>query len=122
MGKLPRLLGMVPVSWLVDRSIIISVDKLPRVLGMMPRSWLLERLNVLSWARLPRALGIVPLNLLLAMFRVRSFDSLEMLSGIVPDIEECDILNFVISPRWLITGKVPARFIRCRIDTSVTRR
>ena len=74
---------------------------------MVPLNWFMNRRNFS--VKVPRELGMVPVKLLYLRDSVFSFDNFKVLCGMVPDIEDKIMSSFVIYPRWLNSGKVPAR-------------
>ena len=56
------VLGMVPVSWLLARFNMVSLDKLPIVAGRGPVKSLLRNERIRSCFKSPIEFGIVPVN------------------------------------------------------------
>ena len=60
--RLPKLVGIVPISLLLFRYIAVSCDKSPKLLGMVLLSALLHSVMYSSFFNFPRVEGILPVR------------------------------------------------------------
>ena len=101
-------LGIGPGNLLFERSKTCRLSKLPKLLGVLPLKWLLLRFN--DTCKLPGMLGITPLSLFsLSWSSKRNFKlsmdvGMEPLRLLVCKFRKVILLNFVISngidPPW----------------------